>query len=285
MVWLVLIIGKELFHSVAKGICDRLQIYIRQFDSDHYVHIKYYYMLGVTQLVRVPDCDSGCCEFESRLLPPPGTNMYYTIYEIKNIINDKVYIGKHKTADLDDTYMGSGKILKHAINKYGIDNFTKTYLFIFDNEEDMNNKELELVSEEFIKEDTNYNLKLGGEGGWDYNNHPRNHHLKVKAYNISRINNPNGLFFGKTHSNETKKKISIKSKQRYKENPGVFTFLGRTHSDETKAKMRKPKNVGKENSQYGTMWIHSLELKVSKRINKNDDIPEGWYKGRKMKFK
>ena len=83
--------------------------------------------------------------------------MFYTIYKTTNNINGKYYIGKHTTLDLDDTYIGSGTILKRAINKYGIDNFTKEYLFIFDNEEDMTNKEHELVSEEFNKEDTNYN--------------------------------------------------------------------------------------------------------------------------------
>lgn len=31
--------NKQLFHSVAKGICDGLQIHLRQFDSDHYVQI------------------------------------------------------------------------------------------------------------------------------------------------------------------------------------------------------------------------------------------------------
>lgn len=41
---------------------------------------------------------------------------------------------------------------------------------------------------------------------------------------------------------------------------------------------------GEGNSQHGTMWIHSLELKESKKIPKGDVIPEGWLKGRKIKF-
>ena len=125
--------------------------------------------------------------------------MFYTIYKTTNLINGKYYIGKHKTQNLDDMYLGSGKILTRAIKKYGIDNFTKEYLFIFDNEEDMNAKEKELVSEEFIKEDTNYNLKVGGEGGWDY--------INTKY--------PNGTMYGKSLKPETKKILSDIMIERY----------------------------------------------------------------------
>ena len=212
--------------------------------------------------------------------------MHYTIYKTTNLINGKTYIGKHKTTNLDDMYIGSGKILKHAIKKHGINNFIKEYLFIFDNEEDMNNKELELVSEEFIKEDTNYNLKVGGEGGWDY----------VNTSGLRGVFGKHSESTRKQLSESTKRFLSIKENREnnleklkrmrvnsIKNNPNG-TFYGKRHTEETKEKLRKPKNIGKENSQYGMMWIYSLEEKISKRINKNEVIPEGWYKGRKMKF-
>ena len=42
--------------------------------------------------------------------------MFYTIYKTTNKISDKVYIGKHQTKDLEDGYLGSGKMLGYAKN-------------------------------------------------------------------------------------------------------------------------------------------------------------------------
>jgi len=54
--------------------------------------------------------------------------MYYIIYETINIINDKKYRGAHVTEVLDDGYLGSGIIFKHAIKKYGKKNFRRIIL-------------------------------------------------------------------------------------------------------------------------------------------------------------
>ena len=39
---------------------------------------------------------------------------------------------------------------------------------------------------------------------------------------------------------------------------------------------------GKNNSQYGTMWICNPETKENKKIKKDEKIPEGWVKGRNI---
>jgi hypothetical protein len=88
---------------------------------------------------------------------------YYTVYQITNKINNKVYIGVHRTNNLKDTYFGSGTLIKKAIKKHGRKVFKKEILFIFNNEEEMLAKELELVNEEFIERKDTYNLVLGGE--------------------------------------------------------------------------------------------------------------------------
>lgn len=41
---------------------------------------------------------------------------------------------------------------------------------------------------------------------------------------------------------------------------------------------------GSTNSQYGTMWIHNMNLKQNKKISNTDPIPEGWVSGRIMDF-
>ena len=91
--------------------------------------------------------------------------MLYTIYKITNNINGKIYIGKHQTKNPNDSYYGSGKFIKAAIKKHGRENFTKEVLFVFSSEKEMNAKEKELITEEFVSRNDTYNAGIGGEGG------------------------------------------------------------------------------------------------------------------------
>jgi hypothetical protein len=75
----------------------------------------------------------------------------YLVYQITNKLNDMIYIGVHITEDIDDNYMGSGTNISKAIKEIGRENFDKIILHNFDNEEDMLEKEAQLVNREFIK--------------------------------------------------------------------------------------------------------------------------------------
>ena len=220
--------------------------------------------------------------------------MFYTIYKITNLLDNKIYIGKHQTKDLNDDYMGSGKQLKYAIKKHGSENFKKEILFIFDNEDEMNVKEAELVTEEFVLEDTNYNLCPGGKGGWGYVNseglnrtewHSENikeHMLKISSLGLKKQKE---LRDNENWKSEWIRKLSIATKNHIEINGHPFS--GKKHTDETKGKMSKSmsgKSTGDKHSQYNTMWIYSLIEKRSMKIIKGDVIPDGWYKGRKIKF-
>jgi hypothetical protein len=86
------------------------------------------------------------------------------IYKITNKINGKWYIGKHNGKN--PNYMGSGKLLKYAVSKYGIDNFYKEILEECISEEQLNRREKEILSETNAPSDPeSYNLANGGEGG------------------------------------------------------------------------------------------------------------------------
>ena len=59
------------------------------------------------------------------------------VYEIKNLIDNKKYIGFcSKTPNNSLNYYGSGKLINRMINKYGKENFQKTILKEFNNERD-----------------------------------------------------------------------------------------------------------------------------------------------------
>jgi len=218
--------------------------------------------------------------------------MFYTVYKTTNKINGKIYIGVHKTNNLDDDYLGSGKILKRAIEKYGIENFEKEILAVFDKASDMFEMESELVNEDFVERDDTYNLKLGGFGGFDHlNDGSEEHKLRAskggRTVDIShRINGYLKSFENEEWVQNYRKKLSLAA-QKFYANGGKSGFKGKKHSEEFKHRISKrmsESQKGSGNSQYGTMWIYNLELKESKRINKDEKIPKGWKKGRKIKF-
>lgn len=90
--------------------------------------------------------------------------MFYYIYKITNITNQKYYIGAHKTTNIEDNYFGSGVGLKRAIKKYGKENFTKEIICFCEDENDMYFREKELV----ILNENSYNMTKGGKGGFSH---------------------------------------------------------------------------------------------------------------------
>jgi len=138
---------------------------------------------------------------------------YYTIYKITNIVNNKIYIGKHITNNLKDGYMGSGEFLLSAINKYGIDKFKKEFLYKFKTEKEMNNMEKKIVNKEFLSRKDVYNLRIGGDGGWDYiNNKLKNHNTK-----IARTVFKNKLKKDKKFKKKISSILSLANKKRFKD--------------------------------------------------------------------
>lgn len=206
--------------------------------------------------------------------------MHFYIYKITNLINGKIYIGKRKTKLKieDDFYFGSGKLIKSAIKKYGINNFKKDILEIC-NSNNLNEREIYWI--EFLNSTDlklGYNISNGGDGGDLLTNNPnreliiekrrgstRNfteeHKIKLSE---SKMADKNPMF-GKQMDDEAKAYLSRITKGRkmsaeFRENvskgkTGVkFTdehksnlsknhadFKGYKHSDESKANMSAAK--------------------------------------------
>lgn len=207
--------------------------------------------------------------------------MFYLIYKITNLLNGMIYIGKHQTSDINDSYMGSSAWLNASIKKHGIDNFKKEILFIFDNETDMNNKERELVNKEFVDRKDTYNLNEGGTGSW-YACNKNGQNNKVNQYKICWEKCLKDPEYRKNHYDKVSKGL-IKHKQLHPEfcvgkNNGMF---GKKHTNESKQIMSE-KHLGNRNSMYGKMWITNPVLKENKIHEKDKPIPDGWFKGRKF---
>lgn len=204
--------------------------------------------------------------------------LFYTVYQIQNKINNKIYIGKHQTKCLDDGYMGSGKHLERAITFYGKDHFEKTILFVFDTEAEMNSKEAELVTEEFCKRDDTYNLCPGGDGGFGYLNSNGLNNINKDKIDIYRRTSEK--LKGKLPKHFDKFMFACKECHRL----GLVRYdntKGSTLTEEHKAKIGAANSklqTGIRNSQYGTMWItNGIE---NRKVKKDNPLPDGFRKGR-----
>jgi group I intron endonuclease len=138
------------------------------------------------------------------------------IYKITHTDSGKCYIGQ--TVNLDERwYTHKNKIksncryLKHALNKYGVDNFQFTLLCIcFD--KDMDKYEEQYMKSFDSKVPNGYNLRDGGNGG--------RHHEETKQKISSSLKGKKRTdvspWVGRKHSEETKKLISEKLKGKNK---------------------------------------------------------------------
>lgn len=202
--------------------------------------------------------------------------MFYTIYKTTNIINGKFYIGKHQTNDLNDGYLGSGKLLKRAIAKYGIENFHKEILHICKDEKHMNLLESILVVPD---PEVNYNLCEGGKGGWGYINQELSDYMRPKRIeNLKKAYTIEAIAKGHKSRSETMSQNHRLGKIRYD------TFTGKSHTDEWKQKqsvIMREKQSGSKNSQYGTCWItNGQENKKVKREDATSWFAKGYRQGR-----
>ena len=203
---------------------------------------------------------------------------YNFIYKTTNILNGKYYIGIHSTDNLNDGYLGSGYILRLAIRKYGKENFVRDVIEFLPNRKLLVEREKEVVNLDEIAKMNCMNLMIGGSGGAQVPEKQRKWFIAGTNGFVNRINNDDEF------REKIRNHLITQLKKNHKE--GVYTyfkssFTGKNHTEETKKKMslKAKKRVGEKCSQYGTMWITNGN--DNKKIKKDSEIPEGWNKGRK----
>ena len=143
------------------------------------------------------------------------------IYMLRNKVNNKMYIGQSQREDIKNRWRAyektvknsMGTVLFRALTKHGLENFEFKIICICFNE-DCNKYEIEYIKKYNTLLPNGYNMQTGG------NTMPvdfrKKYTLKDEVKNKMKIrflgeNNPN---FGKTLSDDQKKKISEKLKGR-----------------------------------------------------------------------
>ena len=213
--------------------------------------------------------------------------MYHFLYKTTNIATGKIYIGAHSTADLHDTYFGSGKQIKDAIKKYGKQVFIREILEYFDTRDEAFAREAEIVTEEFIKESNNYNMCPGGLGATiktDEHKQKISAKLKGRIFSEEHSKNkslaqtgPKNHRYGKTNPNNPKlsgKDNGMYNKKHTKESLEIMSI----NRKKVKVELTPELSEQLSNACKGKLWYN--DGSISKRYYEGNQ-PTNFVKGRR----
>lgn len=168
---------------------------------------------------------------------------YGYVYLTTNLINNKKYIGQHKSTKFDSNYLGSGLYITKAIAKYGKDNFSCSIIEWCYSIQQLNEQEEYWILFYNAVEDPNYYNISARVGPYT---HTQEHIEKLR---VRMLGNQFGL--GHTISENLRQKFS-------RDRKGWNWFQGRKHSEKTKALMSEQRK--------GHPSYESQKLAVSKAL-------------------
>lgn len=182
------------------------------------------------------------------------------IYKTTNLINDKFYIGKDVKNKAD--YLGSGKALKHAIDKYGKENFKKEILEVCSSLDELDEREKFWINELNALTE-GYNMTEGGTGGDTWTNSDLKTHWNVgkTPWNKNKIN---------VYTEETRNKISNSKKKLYEEHPEKKINSGTFLSGEYHREFGKKQNKNRINKRVNTLTSLGVYDKLKDTMKGNN---------------
>lgn len=181
--------------------------------------------------------------------------------------NGKKYVGKsiHDLNQITKRYFvkenkNCKRPVNKAIKKFGCENVKITVLEEYRNITDyfLGEKEKEFIrlNSSLITEN-GYNVHEGGSGGDTYTNNPRKNEIIENIKLRLKTRHPRK---GVKLSDETKRKISLKAKERL-ENKKNHPMFGKKHSDLSKLKNSQTQ-IGVRIKEKSSSWVNFLDKKL-----------------------
>ena len=213
---------------------------------------------------------------------PRKQHIYHYIYKTTCKVTRKFYIGMHSTSNLEDGYLGSGKILKRSLNKYGPENHSKEILEFLPDRNQLKEREKNLIDEDLLHENLCMNIQFGGHGGGVLNTV----NVKDKDGNRFRVNkeDPRYLSGELVGVNKGRNVNSKENNPRFgkkltdKERDSVSKSNLAFAKEKGKAKLKEVEEL-EENSNI-VLLIRSSDGKIKKRIRYKfikKWLNEGWW--------
>lgn len=225
---------------------------------------------------------------------------YYYTYKTTLLLGrlaNHYYYGQHHTNNLDDGYCGSGLYIRKYFKKYPKiegESYVKEIVSFYDNADELNKAECELIGDSYKSDPMCLNIQAGGY----FNECCDESKKKASQSAKKRPKREVGSMKGKHHSEKSKEKL----RQTWKEQGAAMQ--GKHHSEESKQKMRE-KAIGRPSAWKGQhfndeqrrilsekakqrpkrCWIYKDDVEIL--INKIDLASYeklGWNKGRILKI-
>ncbi len=151
------------------------------------------------------------------------------------------YLGMHSTNILDDSYLGSGRLIRRSIRKHGPEKHSRQILIFAKTRKELEDLERAFISESTLKDPLCMNLAPGGQGG-AIRKGPHSAETKKKISLAAKSRSPEKKL-------ELSKKLSDIAKKRHPSKVANFIKAAKNKSAETRSRLseaRKGKSLSDE---------------------------------------